>query len=154
MPVLEIAGRWTPEALPATFPPSGLDSAGLDQILARSPIAIAVIDFDGRYRAVNPAYCALYGHPAELLLSGTFLRAFDPELQPQLLARHQRFLAEGGLLKGEWEVLRHDGERINVVSESVRVPGADGQLYRLVYVLDITQRKRMEQALQAAHQFL
>lgn len=154
MPVLENAGRWIPAALPAAASPSGLDSAWLDQIIARSPIAIAVIDFDGRYRAVNPAYCALYGHPPELLLAGTFLRVFDPALHAPLLARHQHFLAEGGELKGEWEVQRHDGERLNVVSQSVCVPGADGRLCRLVYVLDITQRKRMERSLQAAHQFL
>ena len=153
MPLQEIAGRWTPAALPASSVPSGLDSAWLDQIIARSPIAIAVIDRDGRYRAVNPAYCSLYGQPAELLLAGTFLQAFAPEAHAALLARHQRFMADGGELKGEWEVVRHDGARLNVLSESARVPGADGQLYRLVYVLDITARKRMELALQAAQQF-
>lgn len=154
MPVLELAGRWTPADLPPGARPSGLDSAWLDQIIACSPIAIAVIDNDGRYRAVNPAYCALYGHPPEVLLAGSFLRVFEPALHERLLARHQRFLAEGGVLRGEWEVQRHDGLRIHVVSESVRVPGADGQLCRLVYVLDITERKRMEQALQSAHGFL
>ena len=154
MPVLELAGQWIPAALPDQSVPSGLDSAWLDQIIARSPIAIAVIDFDGLYRAVNPAYCRLYGHPPELLLAGSFLRVFEPEMHARLLARHQRFLQEGGELKGDWEVVRQDGERLNVLSESVRVPGADGRLYRLVYVLDITQRKRMELALLAAHQFL
>ena len=154
MPVRDVAGRWIPAALPAAASPCGLDSAWLDQIIARSPIATAVIDFDGRYRAVNPAYCALYGHPPEVLLAGTFLRVFEPALHASLLARHQRFLAEGGELKGEWEVQRHDGERLKVVSESVRVPDADGRLCRLVYVLDITQRQHMERSLQAAHQFL
>ena len=154
MPVPETAGRWTPAALPAAVSPSGLDSAWLDQIIARSPIAMAVIDFDGRYRAVNPAYCALYGRSPEMLLASSFLQAFDPALHPRLLARHQQLLSEGVELKGEWEVQRQDGARLNVVSESVRVPGADGQLCRLVYVLDITQRVQMEHSLQAAHQFL
>ena len=154
MPVLETAGPWTPAALPAAASPSGLDSAWLDQIIARSPIAIAVIDFDGHYRAVNPAYCALYGRSPETLLAGSFLQAFDPALHARLMARHQRFLSEGGELKGDWEVLRHDGERLNVVAESVRVSGLDGRLCRLVYVLDITQRVQMERSLQAAQQFL
>ncbi len=154
MPLLELAGQWIPAALPDQSVPSGLDSAWLDQIIARSPIAIAVIDFDGRYRAVNPAYCRLYGHPPQLLLAGSFLRVFEPAMHERLLARHQRFLQEGGELKGDWEVVRQDGARLNVMSESVRVPGADGRLYRLVYVLDITQRKRMELALQSAHRFL
>ena len=154
MPVLKTASGWTPAAPPPAFSPSGLDSAWLDQIIARSPIAMAVIDFDGRYRAVNPAYCALYGRSPEMLLAGSFLQAFDAALHARLLARHQRFLGEGGELKGDWVVQRQDGARLNVVSESVRVPGADGQLYRLVYVLDITQRVQMERSLQAAHQFL
>ena len=154
MPMLAIAGRWTPDGLPQAAKLSGLDSAWLDQVIARSPIAIAVIDHAGVYRAVNPAYCAMYGYSAELLLSGSFMRIFDPTLHALLLERHQRFLAEGGDLKGEWEVQRQDGVRLSVVSESVRVPGADGQWYRLVYVLDISERKRMEQALQGAHRFL
>jgi hypothetical protein len=42
---------------------------------------------------------------------------------------------EGGELVGTWRVLRKDGRRIQITSESIRVPG-DGDLYnRLVYVV-------------------
>ncbi|MEY4908325.1 MAG: Autoinducer 2 sensor kinase/phosphatase LuxQ, partial [Pseudomonadota bacterium] len=56
--------------------------------------------------------------------------------------------------KGEWEVLRGDGQTANVMAESVRVPGADGRTHRLVYVVDISERKRLEMVLQEAHHFL
>jgi hypothetical protein len=42
---------------------------------------------------------------------------------------------EGGELVGTWRAMRKDGRRIQITSESIRVPG-DGDLYnRLVYVV-------------------
>jgi len=42
---------------------------------------------------------------------------------------------------------------LNVIAHSVRVPGDEGRWRRLVYVVDITERRRMESALQASQQF-
>ena len=61
-----------------------------------------------------------------------------------MLARHRRFVAGAEELRGEWDVVRRDGVALSVISESVRVPGEDGQARRLVYVVDITQRRQME----------
>ena len=37
------------------------------EIVRHSPVGIAVIDRDGRYRSVNPAYAAMYGYePADM----------------------------------------------------------------------------------------
>ena len=125
-----------------------------DLIIRRSPVGIAVIDGEGIYRNVNPAYCALYGFRPEELLGHSFLRVFAPAEQPRMMALHRQFLAVGGELKGEWEVVDRAGALLNVLSESVSIRGDDGLACRLVYVLDITQRKRTEQALQSSRRFL
>jgi diguanylate cyclase (GGDEF)-like protein/PAS domain S-box-containing protein len=119
----------------------------MDRILSHSPIGIATIDFGGNYVEFNAAYSNLYGFDAESLKHESFTIVFSPEQRASVLARHQKFLTEGGELRGEWDVVRHDGKHIAIISESVSVKSDSGQPLRLVYVLDITQRRQAEQAL-------
>jgi CheY-like chemotaxis protein len=63
----EVCGRsFGPLALP---PPDGLDGLASDELervwstLAAAPVATAVVGPDGRFLRVNPALCALVGHP-------------------------------------------------------------------------------------------
>ncbi len=139
------------------WPPvhGGTDAATLiDQVIDHAPVGMAVIDPDGRYRSVNPAYCSIYGYSADELLGSRFTRVFPAPQQAQALARHQAFLAGGQALDGEFDVVHRDGRVFNVQAHSTPVPGPDGRLNRLVYVVDISQRKQAEQALQAQQQFL
>ena len=69
------------------------------------------------------------------------------------MALHRDFLDRGIDMDGEREVLRRDGAMLNVIAHSVRVPGDDGRWRRLVYVVDITERRRMELALQSSQRF-
>ena len=126
----------------------------INKLIAQSPIGIAVIDLEGRFRTVNPAYCKLYGYREEELLGQVFTLVFPPAERESVLQRHRHFLTTGGELKGEWNVVRRDGSLLNILSHSVRVPGDQGTTERLVYVVDITERKRMEMALAASHRFV
>lgn len=126
----------------------------LDQITRQSPIGIAVIDHDGRFVEVNPAYCGLYGYRSEQLVGQPFTVVCPPAQRTAMLQRHQAFLDEGQPMKGEFDVVRADGEGLAVLLESLRLPGPDGQVRRLVYVVDITERRQIEQALQGSQQFL
>ena len=130
--------------------PAGL----LGQIIRQSPIGIAVIDHEGRFVEVNPAYCAIYGWRRDELIGHPFTLVFPAEQHAQVLQRHRAFLDEGAPLKGEFEVVRADGRLLSILAESVRLPGADGRARRLVYVVDITERRHIEQALQGSRQFL
>jgi diguanylate cyclase (GGDEF)-like protein/PAS domain S-box-containing protein len=116
----------------------------LDQLIEQSPIGIALIDADGIWRSVNPAYCTLYGYRREEMLGRSFTLVFAPPQREHVLTLHRRFLSDGGELKGEWAVLRRDGVVLEILSESVRVDGPDGSARRLVYVVDITEQRRNE----------
>lgn len=60
------------------------DTSGLiDQIIDCAPVGMAVIDADGLYRRVNPAYCTLYGYTADDLIGSRFTRVFPPAQQPR-----------------------------------------------------------------------
>ena len=145
--------RCTPAAVPGGGEPPAAQPL-LDELLERSPIGIAVIDGDGCYRSVNPAYCALYGYRRDELIGHSFTIVLPADQHASMLVRHRRFVAGDGELRGEWDVVRRDGAALSVMSESVRVPGEGGLARRLVYVVDITQRRQMERALRSSQQFV
>jgi diguanylate cyclase (GGDEF)-like protein/PAS domain S-box-containing protein len=126
----------------------------MGQIVQRSPIGVAVIDHEGVFRSVNPSYCLIYGYLPDELLGQSFTMVFPPPQRERLMALHRDYLDDRRRdLDGEWEVLKSDGAALNVISRSVKVPGGEGRLHRLVYVVDITDRRRMELELQASQRF-
>jgi diguanylate cyclase (GGDEF)-like protein/PAS domain S-box-containing protein len=138
--------------LPGAGAPGAADL--IDQVIRHAPVGMAVIDADGRYRSVNPAYCQLYGYAPAELVGSLFTRVFPRQQQAQALASHKAFLAGGEALDGELDVRSRDGRALSVLAQSVRVPGPDGRPQRLVYVVDISRRKQDERALQGSQQFL
>lgn len=130
----------TPE-MPYSAPANILQ---FDHILRQSPIGMAIIAFDGTYEAVNTEYCNIYGYSESELIGQNVMKVFPVSRQKWVLGLHQKFLTEGGTLGGEWEVVRRDGGLLHVLSESAAVVGEDGIKRRLVYVKDISERKRLE----------
>ncbi len=126
----------------------------LDHVIQRSPVGMAVIDHQGHFRVVNPAYGALFGYRPDQLLGRSFLTVLPPGEQDRRLALHRQFLDLGSEYKGEFDVLRSDGAARRILVESVRLPGGAGPALRLVYVVDITERRQFELALQTQRQFL
>jgi diguanylate cyclase (GGDEF)-like protein/PAS domain S-box-containing protein len=126
----------------------------LEQLIQQSPVGIAMIDRSGQLRSVNAAYCTIYGYAAPMLLGQPFTQLFPQAQRERMLALHRAFLDEGGPIDGEWDVLRSGDEPISVMAQSVRVQGPGGEPCRLVYVVDITHRKRIERALHLSQQFL
>jgi len=126
----------------------------LGQLVEHAPMGIAVIDPEGFYTSANPAYCSIYGYTADELLGSSFTRVVPAPRRAQALARHRDFLRSVGTMDGEIDVVHRDGHTVHALLHSLAVPGADGQPHRLVYLLDISQRKQAEQALLAQQQFL
>lgn len=113
--------------------------------MSRAPVGIAVIDYDGVYVSVNPAYGSIYGYAVEEMLERSFLMVFPEEAHGSVMHRHQGFLDNGGHLGGEWTVVRRDGTKLTVWSDSVPFPSRTGHPDRLVYVLDISQQKEAQE---------
>jgi diguanylate cyclase (GGDEF)-like protein/PAS domain S-box-containing protein len=120
----------------------------VELIIEHAPVGMAVINIDGSYLDVNPEYCLIYGYTHEEMLGKSFTMVFEESRREFILNRHQDFLRNGGSLNGEWDVIRRDGKRLCIISESVAIEAENGEKLRLVYVIDITQRKMAERALQ------
>ncbi len=108
---------------------------------------------NGSYLSANPALAKMYGFdsPEELLISRTNIseEAYsDPKERDNFL----RIMEQQGFVKGyEYEVKRKDGSKIWFYEDAQAVKDENGNiLYFEGFVVDITKRKQVEEALSAS----
>ncbi len=119
-------------------------------IVERTPVGLCITNSEGVFEYVNPAYCQIYDYAPEQLLGRFFTMVVTPEFQEELASIHSDFLKGERDPRGEWEGITSSGERIIILADVVRIQGSDGMPKIVIFVLDITQRKKNEEALLAA----
>ncbi len=107
-----------------------------------------ITDLRGRFLDVNEAYCGLIGYGREELLQMAIPDVEDRE-SPADTAAHIRKVIEQGSDRFETRHRRKDG-RVVDIEVSVNYL-ADGEGRMFVFLRDISERKRSEEALLAAH---
>ncbi|ALG67805.1 PAS domain S-box protein [Beggiatoa leptomitoformis] len=120
----------------------------LTTIFEVSKIGICVTDEKGLYVRVNPAYCQLYGYQPEELIGHSVTRVIPPEKHTIWLARYNALLAgeqETQETEGEWHIQNRQGKKLNILFTSSRLPQTNGQLLLLTTLIDITERKQVEE---------
>jgi PAS domain S-box-containing protein len=122
-------------------------------LIATAPLGICTLDADGRFVAVNDAYCALFGYTREELIGTHLSRLFPTAQRAALQATLDHRIRENVQVQGEYPLLTKSGERRLVLVSGVTVAGADGQPERLSFVTDISARKQAEEALRVSEEF-
>jgi PAS domain S-box-containing protein len=117
-------------------------------------IGISIWDFDGRIIEANEAFLHIVGHSRDDIVSG---RLRWTELTPtEWHDADERSVAElratGSCKAFEKEYLRNDGSRVPVLVGATTF--GDGQDEGVAFVLDLTERKRTESALQRSQAYL
>lgn len=120
------------------------------QFLADAPIACHEIDCSGRIVYVNAAECRLLGHEENEILGRTVWDFVAPEEQE---TSHEAVLlkiaGKQPLVRFEREYARPDGELLALEIHEKHVRDANQNIVGIrSFLIDITQRKRTEQALQ------
>lgn len=108
-------------------------------------IGLSVIDAQGHYIQVNPAYCSLYGYQAAELLGQPFTLLLPGKGNAAALHIHKAFLAGKEDFPSEWQALRKDGALLDVMVTSGRLILEDGRCFRVSSVTDMTKRKQAEE---------
>ncbi len=147
-----IFGKPAPENLCETKRP--LRASGDEQELHQlafehAPVGIAFVGPDGRFLEVNPALCRLLGYTEEELQSLTFVDLTHPEDVAQGVELTHRMVS-GDItgFKLEKRYLTKSGETVWGEVSVTLVRDSDGAaLYGLVMIVDISERKRGEEAL-------
>lgn len=112
------------------------------ELFESAPDGIFVASPDGRYTDVNAAGCRLLGYSREELLGRSIREFVSPDERPRQAALKRRVL-EGEREVSEWNLRRKDGTYVPVELSSNALP--NGHLR--AFVRDITERRRIEEAL-------
>jgi PAS domain S-box-containing protein len=124
--------------------------ARLRRIIEDTPIGLALIGADGRYRLVNPALCRILGYREDELLKMTFHDVTHPDERE----RHRRswrdaLAGDARTYVREKRYVRKDGAVVHVlVNVSVVRDDAGKALYTISQHLDRTERVRAKEALE------
>ena len=119
------------------------------EVFEYAPFGMCVTGTDQRYIKVNEAFCRMLGYSEEELLAKTWGELTHPDdVEPSLARRLQLWKDQGASAEVEKRYIHRSG---NVVWARVRISvvrdTGDNPLYFLVYVEDITERKRVAEAL-------
>lgn len=127
-----------------------------ENVIKASPIGICITTPSGHFEMVNPAYCEFYGYQEEELLGQHFTQIVPEENRALLSALHDQFIQgkEDQELRQEWEVIVKSGKRRTVIAEAARIEADNGELRKVTFVIDITQRKQLEERLKQANERL
>jgi diguanylate cyclase (GGDEF)-like protein/PAS domain S-box-containing protein len=132
--------------------------AGPEQTLATiidaTPVGVCITTDEGILEQVNPAYERLYGYTAEELVGRHFTIVVPDAQQEELSRLHDRFIAEGVDIRGEWRVIGKDGLPRTILADACRIVGADGRYRKVTFVLDISERIAIEEQLAQANALL
>lgn len=112
---------------------------------------VALLDLDGRFLQVNPAFCRMLGWTEEELLSRTWRDVTHPR-DRGVQETYEREALGGGDPSFQWEKrhVRPDGSYIwTLISRNLVRDERGEPLYFISQVLDISARRRAEDALRA-----
>ena len=115
----------------------------------QSPLGKAMAGLDFRFRAVNPALCAMLGYTEDELIGRSFLDIVHPDDRENCAALG-RSLIDGSApqIQIEERFLRKSGDALWVSVNVGPIRDADGNiLYTLGIIENIDERKRFAQAL-------
>ena len=114
------------------------------QILETMKSAVILVDMEGKIRVINRAATMLLGYLPEDLIGERMRKIFGPDENTST----RRILNSTGVLEQQMAWMSANGGRVDVLTSSSFVRGADGAPVGVVYVAsDYTERKRAEQAL-------
>lgn len=159
--VVRLDSHWCAKLKPAsptrvigTLEPDD-DAANMAQSLVSSiyriaDIGMCVTDQNRRFVKVNPAYTQLYGWGEDELINQEFTLVLPEQDRDPAARLHDDFIYERtDESPGEWRVRRKDGTIVPVLVTAARMVLPDGTRYKVTTVLDISEQKAKEAALQA-----
>jgi PAS domain S-box-containing protein len=128
--------------------------AKLRGVIDSNIVGFSIWDLDGRVVEANEAFLRIVGYERDDLVSGRLRwtdfappRYLDRDLQ-ELVAQ---FRSSGSIRPFEWEFIRKDGSRVSVLTGAALL---ESKYQGVGFVLDLTERKRTEDALKQSEAYL
>jgi PAS domain S-box-containing protein len=124
-------------------------------VIEKSPVGICITNELGMFEFANAAYCTLFGYQAQELKGKPVMTLFPVDERTVFEDFYQRVFAGSQDIKGERSLLTKDGQRITVLTDSVRLVNNEAANEKdrnklIIFTLDITRRKQAEDMLKRA----
>jgi rsbT co-antagonist protein RsbR len=114
-------------------------------IVEHVPSGICITNEQGIFEYVNPAYCRIYGYREDELIGQPFTIVVPEGQHQQSRILHDTFLAERKEIPADWEVVNKAGETLHILASAAYLEDPDGGARKVTFVLDITDRKQIEE---------
>ncbi len=121
----------------------------------QSPVSIILTDYEGKIEYVNPKFLKLTGYPlAEVIgKNPRFLKS--GEMSPDEYTNLWETIRSGNEWRGEFHNKKKNGELYWELASISPIKNSDGTISNFIAIKeDITERKRIEKALQKSHEKL
>lgn len=110
-------------------------------------LGITIIDEDGRFLDLNPAYCRMTGYSREELIGHHFMAVVPADSQDVARRMHESVIEAEETGPWEWRLRRKDGSLMNVQVTASRFVAEDGTACRITTVTDTTALNRFKEEL-------
>lgn len=111
-------------------------------------LGLSILDQQGYFVKVNPAFCRILGYKEEVLQGQLFTRIFSKESQNHIGELYCQFIQNPTPNEGEWIWKRADGELIDIFLTVNPIIQENGNCYIVITVTNITEQKQAERALE------
>ena len=112
--------------------------------LNSAALGVTIVDEEGWFVDVNPAYCRMLGYAREELVGRHFTLALPPDAHSVARRAHTVFFETGDRSPIGWELRRKDGTRIDVQITGAAFTCDDGRRFRVTTVTDVTALKQLD----------
>ncbi len=102
-------------------------------------IGIAVMDAQGYFIYVNPAYCQMYGYRIEELLGQSFTLFLPYPLRQEAAQTYTDFLANHTNHSGQWSMQHRDGRILNYPVIENKLTTDEGKQYKVTVVTPLPE---------------
>ncbi len=118
----------------------------LKNIIERTPVGICITDHNGNFEFTNASYQKIYKYSTEELMGKHFTLVVPNGSKDFFRQLHDTFIygSDGNETRGEWTVVDKYGSKLSIIADAVKIIGTDGNPKKVTFVIDITERKKVE----------
>lgn len=123
-------------------------------MIENTPVGVCIIDEYGMFEYVNTAFTELYEYEQDELI-GKHITVIILENLYEIAMRNYNDFINGSIpLSREWSASTKGGKKLTVLVNSARITDLAGKRKSILFIVDITDRQKMEQELIKSREIL